>query len=143
MKYIFCTLVSLPLAFSAPATSDNTNNPHARLARWQKSGQSAGLYITWWGNENCHNQLNGGIQAIYGSDTKVNMASYSLSRDLAPNEQLDFSIAIPGSQSLINDNDPQAPTECAQFVSSAGPGNRSEGCHNTPESVGCFRLWAQ
>lgn len=137
-------LISLPLAFSVPNPSLHANANSTIIPRWQKSGHNAGVDITWYGIDNCSGKPNGGPQQIvYGKDTEVNMASYTLSRDLGPNEQLDFSVKIPGSGALFNDNDPQAPKSCGQYVSTANSGGKTKGrCHTLGSAVGCFRLWA-
>ena len=141
MKRLVTTLlISLPLALSIPATSRHANASNAILPR-QKSGSNANVFVTWWGNFDCSNHPNGGQQAIYGGNTVVDAASYSLSRDLGPQEQLDFSNPLPNG-ALINDNDLLAPAECALFVTTANPGNKTKGCHNLPESVACFKIWA-
>ena len=133
-------LILLPLALVATAIP-HSNVTNTILPRWKKQGQSANLYMDWWDIDNCSGTPNGGQLIIYGSDVTVQMASYYLSRNLANEEQLDFSIQTPGSQSLINDNDVLAPTSCEQWVSTANPEGKKKGCHNLPLTVSCLRLW--
>lgn len=81
--------------------------------------------------------------------------SYSLSRDLLPNENLDFSAKVGGgtkrdvievAESNPRDEPPlekrKIDPECALFLERVPQGTKA-GCHNTNVPAGCFRLWKQ
>ena len=137
---LFATILflSTPLVLSFPSTQSQATTDDIS-PRWQKSGQNANVHITWWGLSDCSSDPNGDTQIIYGNDTVVNMASYSLSRDLSSNEQLDFS--NPTSAGALEQN-ADSKAFCGQYVSTASSEDKTKGCHNVPESVACFRLWA-
>lgn len=129
-------LLTLPLTLAIPypypfTTTNTTTLPvHPRA----EAGQAANLHISIYKDYEC-----GGAGIPDNEGTLVNWnaqtptpytgKSYMLSRELAPNEMLDFSKR--GGESA-----------CAVFVGKVvGERRRAETCYNWDEDFDCMHLW--
>ena len=111
------------------------------------NGQHAKLNITIYKDLGCPGQGNVTADIRYGSSYEGLVKSYSLSRDLEPSEQLDF------SQGWHFDR-PQGPVEytaCARFLEKANPDSnnhslRKDICYDLTKSdnttaMVCVFIW--
>lgn len=78
----------------------------------------------------------------YGQAWAVQFKSYSLSRALQDDEEMDFFDALPqgGPLNTAYNGDWQA--TCHSYMGSAhGPINASIGCHDVAQAYGCMKVW--
>ncbi|KAL8690292.1 MAG: hypothetical protein Q9218_004228 [Villophora microphyllina] len=139
-----------PVAFNDTAFDQVVKRQNDYTGGTGKSGLQISTFKTW------HCQLTTTLHQNVQYDHNYadgTFMSYSLSRDLKPNEMLDFSGKVGGTtkrdetgaaESSPRDESPlekrKIDPECASFFEQA-PRGTTAGCHNTNVPAGCFRLW--
>ena len=125
---ILATLTATVL--SLPATNNTTELPSI-LAREADKGKKSGLQLTTYSDLHCKGTVEINPNVQYGHNFEAEIYSYSLSRDLLPDERLDFSMTKRGR--AMN-------PQCALYYKSA-PVGQAKGCQPLGRPVDCFRLW--
>ena len=119
---ILVVLASSALCYAAPAVEPR------EILDWTLSD----LTLTLYNEAGCKGSPFTISQAEYSQDYIMDsIYGWSLSRDLLPGEQLDFSaLSFNGKY-----------TECGSFISSGPAGAVTGHCYETPSPVSCARLW--
>ena len=81
-------------------------------------------------------------QVKYGQAWAVQFKSYSLSRALQDNEEMDFFDALPQGGPLNTKYNGDWQATCQAYMGSAhGKINASIGCHDVAQAYGCMKVW--
>ena len=156
--YFPLTTVSMLSILSATATARATP-PETTFELTTRSGNSASspgfmtgtnVTVSAWTRCGCGVNANGAENIffpnlLYGKDNHALVVSYMLGRDLAANEELDYSFAYANGSSVEGPNG-MIDWECALFQQKASPdenGNTLKGqtCYTPDVPVTCFNLW--
>lgn len=136
MHFLIPTTIFLTAAFALPTTPNLTNA--TLTSREVDINQKSGMSITAFGLPGCKGieTINPNVQ--YDFQNQGRFRAYSISRDLDPAEQLDFSTG-PLPAGIIGKR-LDMPLACGTYFQSAASGTK-KGCYTLDKEVQCFRLW--
>jgi len=128
--YLPTVLILLTPALSIP-------NPEVTMH------QDAHIDIQTYSLKNCKGSKTSHPRVTFDYQTPVTFRSYTISRDLVPSEQLDFSTGyLPAGTFGKRDDPGNDPPGCTKYYQSARSGIKAgNGCYTLDQDVNCFRLW--
>lgn len=147
MRYFFLFPLLTPILANPIGVTGNSTLESRDL----DVGASSDLTITAWSSNGCRGASNTWKGKYYGVNQTwpSGFRSYSLSRAVQDDEQLDFSTsgssakagAVGTNSALVWDPEDMKDS-CSVFVMKAqAPDERSKGCHSLRMSSQCVNLW--
>lgn len=145
MDGIAVAVIFLPMAFSLPTTLNNTSSS-LLTSREVFQNQKSNLGITMYINPGCQglSYYDGNVVNDHMNILAFSAASYRLTRNLFPHEQLDFSTdavySLPITKEKRQLPGEMVPFQCTQFSETATVGRKGQACADIADGLATVSL---